>query len=67
MIRFASMLVRTLAHCAIAALVAGLVILALNYILGRTLMSPAAAATGGAMGGCFGGWITSLIDRRQDP
>jgi hypothetical protein len=67
MIRFGSMLVRTLVHCTIPALGTVLVILALNHILGRTLMSPASAAAGGGMGGCIGGLITSLMDRRQDP
>jgi TRAP-type mannitol/chloroaromatic compound transport system permease large subunit len=66
MTRIGSMLVRTLVHCAIPALAASLVILALNHILDRTLMGTASAAAGGAMGGCLGGLIASLTDRRQD-
>jgi hypothetical protein len=66
MARFGPMIVRALAHCAVTALGAVLVIQALNSARGRTPMSPAAAAAGGAMDGCIGGLIRSLTDRRED-
>jgi hypothetical protein len=66
MARLGYALMQALAHCAIPALAAALVIQTLNYALGRTLMSPLLAAAGGAMGSCLLGLINSLEARRQD-